>query len=35
MFNPDNNEIVLKNGRTIQYDNLVIAMGQKDNIKSI
>jgi NADH dehydrogenase FAD-containing subunit len=30
-FKPDSNEIVLRNGRTIQYENLVIAMGQKEN----
>lgn len=34
-FNPDNNEIVLKNGRTIQYDHLVIAMGMKNDHQSI
>jgi NADH dehydrogenase FAD-containing subunit len=28
-FKPESNEIVLRNGRTIQYENLVIAMGQK------
>lgn len=34
-FNPDKNEIVLKNGRVIQYENLVIAMGQKSNYDSV
>ena len=28
-FNPNASEIVLRNGRTIKYENLVIAMGQK------
>ena len=28
-INPAKNEVVLRNGRTIKYDNLVIAMGQK------
>jgi len=32
-FNPNNNEIVLRNGRSIKYENLVIAMGQKDNFQ--
>jgi NADH dehydrogenase FAD-containing subunit len=32
-FNPDANEVVLRNGRTIKYENLVIAMGQKDNFQ--
>ena len=34
-FKPDANEIVLRNGRTIKYENLVVAMGQKDNYESI
>ena len=34
-INPDNNEIVLKNGRVIGYDYLVLAMGQKQNHESI
>ena len=28
-INPQANQVTLKNGRTIQYENLVIAMGQK------
>ena len=34
-FNPDANEVVLRNGRTIKYENLVIAMGQKENYQEI
>lgn len=34
-FIPDKNEVVLRNGRTIKYDNLVIAMGQKENYQEI
>ena len=34
-INPDNNEIVLRNGRVIGYDYLVLAMGQKQNVESI
>lgn len=34
-FNPEQNEIELKNGRKIKYDYLVLAMGQRDNIESI
>ena len=34
-INPDNNEVTLKNGRTIQYENLVIAAGQKENFQGI
>lgn len=34
-FFPEQNEIQLKNGRKIKYDNLVLAMGMKDNFDSI
>lgn len=34
-FNPENNEVTLRNGRTVQYENLVIAMGQKPNYESV
>ena len=34
-FNPDANEVVLRNGRTIKYETLVVAMGMKDNQESI
>ena len=34
-INPDNNEIVLRNGRKIAYDNLVVAIGQKENFNEI
>ena len=34
-IDPQNSSVILKNGRTIQYDNLVVAMGQKDNYNSI
>lgn len=31
----NNNQVTLKNGRVIQYENLVVAMGQKENYQSI
>lgn len=34
-FNPKNNEVVLRNGRVIKYENLVIALGQKENFGEI
>lgn len=34
-FNPEANEVVLRNGRTIKYETLVVAMGMKDNHESI
>ena len=34
-FNPQNNEVVLKNGRVVQYDQLVIATGMENNYQSI
>ena len=34
-INPDSSEVTLRNGRTIKYENLVVAMGQKDNFDSI
>jgi hypothetical protein len=34
-YEPENSQIVLKNGRVIQYENLVIASGQANNTKSI
>ena len=34
-FNPQNNEVVLKNGRVVQYDQLVIATGMENNHQSI
>jgi sulfide:quinone oxidoreductase len=34
-FHPDANEVVLRNGRTIKYENLVIATGQKQNFQEI
>lgn len=32
---PEKNEVVLRNGRTIGYDYLVLATGQKENFESI
>lgn len=34
-INADKSEIVLKNGRTIKYENLVVAVGQKNNFEHI
>ena len=34
-INPDNNEVVLRNGRTIGYDNLVLAVGQREAFDEI
>ena len=34
-FNPEANQVVLRNGRTIKYETLVLAMGMKDNHESI
>ena len=34
-YNPQNNEVILKNGRTVQYDQLVIATGMDSDYQSI
>jgi len=34
-INPKSNEVVLKNGRVIKYENLVLALGQKENYQEI
>lgn len=34
-IHPEENAVVLRNGRKIAYDHLVIAMGMKDDTESI
>lgn len=34
-INPSKNEVTLRNGRVIKYENLVIAIGQKENYQEI
>lgn len=34
-YNPQNNEVVLRNGRKIEYDQLVIATGMDTDLESI
>ena len=34
-INPSKNEVVLRNGRTVKYENLVLALGQKENYNEI
>lgn len=34
-YNPENNEVVLKNGRVVKYDQLVVATGMDSNYQSI
>jgi hypothetical protein len=34
-INPESNSVTLRNGRTIQYENLVVAIGQKDDTHSV
>ena len=34
-IHPGRNEVVLRNGRTIKYENLVLALGQKENYNEV